>query len=84
MHCASCEFLIAKIASKTRGVFAAVSSYATSTAKIIYDPALIRESELPALFARSGYQARLRGEAAPDYDERQDLLRLLTGGSGLS
>ncbi|MCF8185012.1 MAG: cation-translocating P-type ATPase [Polynucleobacter sp.] len=81
MHCASCEFLITKIAARTHGIFTAVSSYATSTAKIIYDPALIRESELPAVFAQSGYRARLRGEAAPDYDERQDLLRLLTGGS---
>lgn len=80
MHCASCEFLIRKIALRTRGILDAASSYATATAKIIYDPELITESELPAILGRSGYRARLRGDAVPDYDERPDLLRLLTAG----
>lgn len=79
MHCASCEFLIEKIALKTRGVLAAVSSYATSTAKIVYDPNLVGEQELAATLSQSGYRARLRGEVAPEYDERQDLLRVLAG-----
>ncbi|KAA3630079.1 MAG: cation-transporting P-type ATPase [Proteobacteria bacterium] len=81
MHCASCEFLIERIALKARGVLAAVSSYATSTAKITYDPDQISEAELPTLLNRSGYHARLRDEAAPEYDERPDLLRMLTGGT---
>ncbi len=80
MHCASCEYLIERLARKARGVLGAASSYATSTARIVYDPELIAESELPAILSRSGYRARLRGEAPEEYDERQDLLRLLTGG----
>lgn len=79
MHCASCEFLIEKIALKARGVLAAASSYATSTARIVYDPDLVGEAELAAILSQSGYRARLRGEAAPRYDERQDLLRVLAG-----
>lgn len=79
MHCASCEFLIEKIALKTPGILAASSSYATSTAKIVYDPQLLRESDLPAILSRAGYRARLRGEAAPEFDERQSLLRMLAG-----
>ncbi|MCF8177277.1 MAG: cation-translocating P-type ATPase [Sulfuritalea sp.] len=80
MHCASCEFLISRIALSTPGIHSATSSYATSSAKIVFDPELITESELPSMLSRNGYRARLRGEEAPEYDERQDLLRLLTGG----
>jgi Cu2+-exporting ATPase len=80
MHCASCEFLIEKLVLGTPGIHAATASYATSTARVVYEPGLIRESDLPALLDRFGYSARLRGAAAPEYDERQDLLRVLTGG----
>ncbi|MCF8197134.1 MAG: cation-translocating P-type ATPase [Sulfuritalea sp.] len=80
MHCASCEFLISRIALSVPGIHSATSSYATSTAKIVYDTERVAESELPALLSRYGYRARLRSEEAPEYDERQDLLRLLTGG----
>ncbi|MEO8124828.1 MAG: cation transporter, partial [Burkholderiales bacterium] len=80
MHCASCEFLIEKLAIGTRGIQAATASYATSTARVVYDPGLIQESELPAIMDRFGYRARLRDADAPEYDERQDLLRVLTGG----
>lgn len=80
MHCASCEFLISRIALSTPGIHSVTSSYATSTARIVYDPERVAESELPSMLSRSGYRARLRGEEAPEYDERQDLLRLVTGG----
>lgn len=80
MHCASCEFLISRIALSTPGIHSATSSYATSTARIVYDPDLVTELELPSMLTRNGYRARLRGDEAPEYDERQDLLRLLTGG----
>lgn len=80
MHCASCEFMIEKIALKTRGILSAAANFATSTARIVYDPEVLRESDLPATLSWSGYRARLRGDGAPEYDERSDLLRLLTGG----
>ncbi len=79
MHCASCEFLIGKLALKHPGVLDAASSYATATAKIVYDPAQVKEAELPRLLSRHGYRARLRGEPAPEDDEGLDLLRLVSG-----
>lgn len=79
MHCASCEFLIGKLALKHPGVLDVASSYATATAKIVYDPAQVQEAELPRLLSRHGYRARLRGEPAPEDDEGLDLLRLVSG-----
>ncbi len=79
MHCASCEFLIERLARKIPGVLAADSSYATATARIAYDPAQVKEAELPGRLSRHGYRARLRSEPAPEYDERPDLLRLVCG-----
>jgi copper chaperone CopZ len=79
MHCASCEFLIGKLALKHPGVLDVASSYATATARIAYDPAQVKEAELPALLSRHGYRARLRGEPAPEHEEGLDLLRLVTG-----
>lgn len=79
MHCASCEFLVAKLALRIPGVLAATSSYATGATRITYDPERIDEAELPARLCHHGYRARLRGDPAPEVDERLDLLRLLTG-----
>jgi Cu2+-exporting ATPase len=81
MHCASCEYLIERLAPRTPGILAAASSYASGTVKITYDPALIAEAQLPAAIAGAGYRARLHHEAAPEHDERPELLRLLTAGS---
>jgi len=79
MHCSACEYLIERTAIKVPGILAVSSSYATSTAKIVYDPDLIDESELPEVLSVAGYCARLRTDPAPPYDERQALLRLVIG-----
>lgn len=79
MHCSSCEFLIERMAVKTDGILSASSSYATSTAKIVYDPDIIAEDELPQALNTLGYQARLSSAETPEYDYRMDLLRLVTG-----
>jgi len=79
MHCASCEFLIGRLARKHPGVLDVASSYATATARIAYDPAQVKEAELPGLLSRHGYRARLRSEPAPEHDEGLDLLRLVSG-----
>lgn len=79
MHCSSCEFLIERLALKVDGVRSVSSSYATSTAKVVYDPDIVAEADLPAAFNRAGYRARLSRDQAPAYDYRLDLLRLLTG-----
>lgn len=80
MHCASCEYLIERLAPRTPGILAATSSYASGTVKVTYDPALIGEAQLAAAIGRAGYRARLHDEAPPEYDERPELLRLLTAG----
>jgi P-type Cu2+ transporter len=79
MHCASCEILIERMAERIDGVLAVKSSYATSTAMITYDPDVIDEAELPSALKVTGYRARLSSDEAPDYDDRLDLLRVLTG-----
>ncbi|MCC2112297.1 MAG: heavy-metal-associated domain-containing protein, partial [Hyphomicrobiales bacterium] len=79
MHCSSCEYLIARLAAEVDGVHSIASSYATSTARVVYDPDRISEGELPRALSRSGYRARLSRDSAPEYDYRLDLLRLLTG-----
>ncbi len=81
MHCSSCELLIERHALKVNGIVAAKTNYATATVKIIYDPELINESELPKLISRSGYHARFTHDKAPDYDYRMPMLRLVTAQS---
>lgn len=79
MHCASCEQLIALVAARVDGVLAVSASAATGTAKVSYDPTRIRAAEIGVRLGSCGYRFRARGEAAPAYDERADLLRMLTG-----
>ncbi len=79
MHCSSCEILVERTAKKTDGIHSASSSFATSTARILYDPDRIDESQLPEILSVAGFRARLRGAAAPEPDERQSLFRLLVG-----
>jgi P-type Cu2+ transporter len=79
MHCSSCEILIERMAEKVDGILSATSSYATSTAKIVYDPEVIGEVDLPSALQSIGYQVRLSTDDAPEYDYRLDLLRLVTG-----
>ncbi len=79
MHCASCERLVERAAARAGGVLAAAASYATGTAKLVYDPALTSEPAVRDAIRLPGYRLRLRSERAPEYDERPDLLRLLTG-----
>ncbi|MDX1593842.1 MAG: cation-translocating P-type ATPase [Gammaproteobacteria bacterium] len=81
MHCASCELLIEKHALGVDGIVAANVSYATGTAKIIYDPELVGEEDLPELVSRSGYVARFSHQEKPEYDYRMPMLRLVTGQS---
>lgn len=79
MHCSSCEILIERLAKEVKGVLSATSSYATSAAKIVFDPDVIAEADLAKAFSVAGYRARLSNESAPEYDDRMPLLRLLVG-----
>jgi P-type Cu2+ transporter len=79
MHCSSCEILIERLALKIPGILSARTSYATSTARIVYDPNIIDEAQLPNALLATGYSARQGTDDAPEYDYRLDLLRLLVG-----
>lgn len=79
MHCSSCEYLIERMAVKVDGIVSAASSYATSTAKVIYDPDVIQEDDLPNALKMVGYKVRLSSDGIIEYDNRMDLLRLVVG-----
>jgi|TARA_B100001971_G_scaffold37530_1_gene32533 Cu2+-exporting ATPase len=79
MHCSSCELLIERTALKVDGIQAVSSNYATSTVKIVYDPAVISEADVVDLLNMTGYRARLRSDNVAEYDERPSLLRLVVG-----
>ncbi|MBL7035458.1 MAG: heavy metal translocating P-type ATPase [SAR324 cluster bacterium] len=62
MHCSSCEILIQHSAEKLDGILAVSTSYATSTAKVIYDPDLIDKAKLPEALSLSGYRAHFHSD----------------------
>jgi len=80
MHCAACEYLIVRAAEKVDGIVAVVTSFATGTAKVTYDPDRISEADLPKRLSRHGYRVRHHLDSDP-MDEGADrrLLRLVTG-----
>ena len=59
MTCTSCAARIEKKLNKLEGVQASVN-YATETAAVRYDPALVSPEDLVATVAATGYAARLR------------------------
>ena len=81
MHCSSCELLIERLALQVEGIVAAKSNYATATVKIVYDPELVNEAELPNLLTCYGYHARFSHDKAPEYDYRMPMLRLVVAES---
>ncbi len=81
MHCSSCEVLIGRIAGKINGILSVTSSYATATAKVLYDPERVRRSSLPDLLSVAGYKARLHDQGAAEPDDRLSLLRVIAATS---
>jgi len=79
MHCASCEFMLKKLGERVKGVLDVTACYATSTAKVTYDPDIIDESDLPEVLSHAGYKAGFRSEIVEQRDDDLSLLRLLTG-----
>lgn len=79
MHCASCEFMLKKLGERIKGVLDVTACYATSTAKVIFDPDVIDESDLPNALSHAGYKAGPRSEAAGQQEDNRSLFRLLTG-----
>ncbi len=77
MHCSSCEILIESLAAKIDGILSVSTSYATSTARVVYDPELLNTSQLPGLLSRYGYTAHLRSQSVNPDNYRMSLLRAI-------
>ncbi|MFC4544626.1 heavy metal translocating P-type ATPase [Halosolutus amylolyticus] len=80
MHCSTCEGFVSLLGEGEDGILAVEASYATDTARVVYDPDRLDEADLPDVLSGYGYDARFR-----DDDERtradEDLVeRLLVGG----
>ena len=74
MHCSSCEILIQHSAEKLEGILSVTTSYATSTAKVIYDPEIIDKSKLPEALSLSGYRAHFHADKLSENNEDLSLL----------
>jgi len=81
MHCASCEVLIEQLAERIDGVYSARSSYATATARVIYDKDRIAESDLPGLMSIAGYTVGLRSDPRATRSNDMALFRVVTATS---
>lgn len=81
MHCSSCGTLIEHLADRVRGVISVSVNYATSAARIVYDPKTISETELPGLLSLAGYRLSLRSEAKPQSDAAGALFRVIVASS---
>uniref|UniRef100_UPI0025C5828C heavy metal translocating P-type ATPase n=1 Tax=Halovivax sp. TaxID=1935978 RepID=UPI0025C5828C len=81
MHCATCEGFVSLLGERAEGVLAVEASYATETARVVYDPDLVDPGELPDRLSGYGYRVRARdGDdegRRPDHDLAE---RLLVGG----
>jgi len=81
MHCSSCEVLIDRMSERVEGVQAVTSSYATSTARVVYDPALVDPAELPDLLSTVGYKVSLRSQPRTTQNTDRALFRVVTATS---
>ena len=77
MHCSSCEILIRHSAEKLEGIHSVTTSYATSTAKVVYDSEIIDKSKLPEVLSLSGYRAHFHSDKLTAKNENLDLLRFV-------
>jgi len=57
MHCSSCEVLIKKFGEMVEGISYISTNYATSSARIIYKPDIIKEADLVDKLSFAGYRA---------------------------
>ncbi len=81
MHCSSCEVLIDHLAERIDGINEVRSSYATSTARVVYDPDKLDPDDLPALLSTAGYRVTPRSEPRKERDTNHALLRVVAATS---
>ncbi|AGB17464.1 heavy metal translocating P-type ATPase [Halovivax ruber XH-70] len=81
MHCATCEGFVSLLGEREPAVHTVEASYATDTARVVYDPDRLDHDELPAVLSGYGYETRLRDGTARDARADEALVqRLLVGG----
>ncbi len=87
MHCTTCEAFLHLRGAELDGIHAVEANYAMETARVVYDPAVIAESELAERLSGYGYTVRFREETdrtGVDRDARrrqgETVQRLIVGG----
>ncbi|WP_254763961.1 heavy metal translocating P-type ATPase [Natrinema marinum] len=81
MHCATCEGFVSLLGEEENGILTVEASYATDTARVVYDPNRLAEGDLPEALSGYGYEARFRdGEAGSRRADEELVQRLLVGG----
>ncbi|SEQ26379.1 heavy metal translocating P-type ATPase [Natrinema salaciae] len=81
MHCSTCEGFVSLLGERAPGILTVEASYATDTARVVYDPDQLDESELPETLSGYGYEARFRDDDGETARADEELVqRLLAGG----
>ncbi|EMA27352.1 heavy metal translocating P-type ATPase [Halobiforma nitratireducens] len=81
MHCSTCEGFVGLLGERHDGIRWVEASYATDTARVVYDPDELERTELPDVLSSHGYAARFPDEDADRRDRDDELMqRLLVGG----
>lgn len=80
MHCTTCESFLEKRAASIHGITGIVTSYATETARVYYDPETIETSEIPDALSGYGYTAKPRETGDRGRSESDPVISFLIGG----
>ncbi|SFC35975.1 Cu2+-exporting ATPase [Halobiforma haloterrestris] len=81
MHCSTCEGFVGLLGERSEGIRRVEASYATDTARVVYDPDDLERADLPDTLSAHGYDARFPDEEVDGRTRNDDLVqRLLVGG----
>ncbi|MDF9746647.1 heavy metal translocating P-type ATPase [Natrinema salsiterrestre] len=81
MHCSTCEGFLSQLGERESGIRTVEASYATDTARVVYDPNRLDEADLPEVLSGYGYEARFRdGDGGTARADEELVQRLLAGG----
>ncbi|WP_455448361.1 heavy metal translocating P-type ATPase [Natrinema thermotolerans] len=80
MHCSTCEGFVSLLGEDEPGILTVEASYATDTARVVYDPDRLERADLPERLSGYGYEARFRDGDGGRRDETELVQRLLVGG----
>lgn len=65
MHCDGCAQIIQSVLERHDGVQTCAVSFADGTARVLFDPARVDESQMRSVVEKAGYQVEPRRDA-PD------------------